>query len=269
MTDFTSTRDKVAIVTGAADGLGKAVSLCYAENGMKVVVSDINPEKGMQVVEEIKSNGGEASFFKADVSKEEDVKGLVDFAVETYGRLDGIVNNAGLSADSKPIHEYSTAEFDKLTSVNLRGAFLGMKFGVEAILKSKVSAGFIINIASLAGILGNSAMAIYTSSKHGVVGLTKSAALDYAPYNVTVNAICPGTIRTAIWGDAPEEVIQQYAKLISPNGRLGDSKEIAYLALFLASDMARYISGAVIPIDAGSSAGKITPSKWSNPEILD
>ncbi|MGO4275340.1 SDR family NAD(P)-dependent oxidoreductase, partial [Paenibacillus sp. TAF58] len=151
----------------------------------------------------------------------------------------------------------------------LKGVFMGMKFAVEAILKSKSSGGFIINIASLAGVLGNSSMAIYTSAKHGVIGLTKSAALDYAQYNITVNAICPGTFRTSVWGQAPEEVINEYAKIFSPNGRLGDPKEVGHLALFLASDLARYISGTAISIDAGSSAGKITPSQWSNPEILD
>jgi NAD(P)-dependent dehydrogenase (short-subunit alcohol dehydrogenase family) len=144
-----------------------------------------------------------------------------------------------------------------------------MKFGVEAILKSKSSSGFIINIASLAGLLGNSSMGLYTSAKHGVVGLTKSAALDYAPYNITVNAICPGTFRTSIWGQAPEEQVQEYAKLLSPNGRLGDPKEIGHLALFLASNLARYISGSAISIDAGSSAGKLTPAKWTHPEILE
>lgn len=269
MTDFSSVKDKVVIVTGASDGLGEAVALCYAENGMKVVAADINVEKGTKLVEEIRSSGGEASFFKTDVSQEDDVKALVGFAVETYGRLDGIVNNAGISAVARPTHEYTAAEFDRLMSINLKGVFLGMKYGAEAILKSKSSGGFMINTASLAGIACNNSMALYTSAKHGVVGLTKCAALDYAPHNITVNAICPGTFRTAIWGDAPEATIQQYAKMISPNGKLGDPKEFAYLALFLASDLARYINGTAISIDAGSSAGKITPSQWSHPEILD
>ncbi|OMF26759.1 3-oxoacyl-ACP reductase [Paenibacillus sp. FSL H8-0548] len=268
MTDFSSVKGKVAIVTGAADGLGKAISLCYADNGMKVVISDINTDKGLTVVEGIKSAGGDAAFFKADVSNEEEVKNLIDFTVETYGQLDGLVNNAGIAADNRPIHEYSTAEFDWLMSIDLRGVFLGTKYAIEAILKSKSSGGFIVNVASLAGILGNSSMGIYSSAKHGVVGLTKSAALDYAPYNITVNAICPGTFRTSIWGETPEEIVNQYAKIFSPSGELGDPKEIGHLALFLASDLARYISGSAISIDAGSSAGKITPVQWTHPEIL-
>lgn len=269
MTDFLSVKDKVVVITGAADGLGQAIAQCFAENGMKIVVSDVNVEKGSRVVEDIKFSGGEASFIRADVSKEEDVKEMINFAVKTYGHLDGLVNNAGIAAPNRPTHEYSVDEFDKVTSVDLKGVFLGMKFGIEAILRSKSTGGFIINIASLAGLLGNSSMGLYTSSKHGVVGLTKSAALDYAPHNITVNAICPGTFRTSIWGEAPEELVQQYAKMLSPNERLGDPKEIGHLALFLASDLARYISGAAISIDAGSSAGKLTPTKWANPQILD
>lgn len=269
MTDFSSTKGKVAIVTGAADGLGKAIAWCYAENGIKIVVSDIDADKGSKVAEEIRAAGGEAVFFKTDVSKEDEVKGLIDFAVVTYGRLDGLVNNAGIAAGSRPTHEFSVDEFDKLMAIDLRGVFLGMKFAVEAILKSKSTGGFIINVASQAGILGNSSMATYASAKHGVVGLTKSAALDYAPYNISINAICPGTFRTSIWGQATEEVVSQYAKILSPNGRLGDPKEIGHLALFLASDLARYISGSAIVIDAGSHAGKVTPVQWAHPEILE
>lgn len=269
MTDFSSVKGKVAIVTGAALGLGKAIALCFAENGMKVVVSDIDSENGHLVVEEIRSAGGEATFIKTDISNEDDVKKMVASTIDIYGRLDGLVNNAGIAAANRPTHEYSIDEFDQITEVDLKGVFLGMKYGVKGILTSKSTRGFIINIASLAGLLGNSSMSLYSSAKHGVIGLTKSGALDYAPYNITINAICPGTFRTSIWGDAPEETVQEYAKMISPNGKLGDPKEVGYLALFLASDLARYISGSAISIDAGSSAGKITPSKWSHPEILD
>ncbi|MRH45112.1 SDR family oxidoreductase [Aquibacillus halophilus] len=269
MTDFSSVKDRIVIVTGAADGLGKAIAKCYSGNGMKVIVSDVNVEKGTETVLEIKEQGGQVEFFSADVSNEKQVKELISFAIKKYGRLDGIVNNAGISADNRPLHEYSLDEYERLMSINLKGVFLGMKYGIEAILKSKSSSGFVINIASMAGIEGNSAMGTYVGSKHGVVGFTKTAALDYAKYNITVNAICPGTFRTSIWGDASEEIIQQYANIFSPNGRLGDPNEVGYLTLFLASDLARYINGAVIPIDAGSGVGKVTPVKWEHPEILD
>lgn len=260
MTDFSSVKGKVAVVTGAAKGLGKSIAQCFAQNGMKVVLADVDVDNGEKVVNELQSKDGDAVFVKADVSNEEDVKKMVDFALDTYGHLDGIVNNAGIAVDNRLTHEYTTTDFNKVMSINLKGVFLGMKYGAKSILKSKSSNGFIINIASLAGLLGHSSMSLYTSAKHGVVGLTKSGALDYAPYNITVNAICPGTFRTSIWRDAPETLIQEYGKIISPNGKLGVTKEIGHLALFLASDLARYISGAVIPIDAGSSAGIIIPS---------
>ena len=268
MTNFMSVKEKVAIVTGAADGLGKAIAATYAANGMKVVVSDVNEKLGMSVVEYIRHDGGEAVFYKANVANEDDVKGLVQFAVETYGKLDGIVNNAGIAAPNKVLHELTLDEFDTVQSVNFKSVFLGMKYGVEAILKTKSTGGFVVNIASLAGLQGNSGMTLYTASKHAVVGLTKNAALDYAAHNITINAICPGTFRTAIWNDAPEEVIASLAKQLSPNGRLGNPTEIANVALFLASDLSRFTNGAIISVDAGASAGKSLPLEWGNPDIL-
>lgn len=269
MTDFTSVKDKVVIVTGAADGLGKAIATTYAENGMKVVLSDINEQLGENVVADIRANNGEAIFFKANVANEEEVKSLVHFAVETYGKLDGIVNNAGIAAPNKVLHELSLQEFETVQNINFKGVFLGMKYGIEAILKSTATGGFIVNVASLAGLQGNSGMSLYTASKHAVVGLTKNAALDYAAHNITINAICPGTFRTAIWNDAPKDVITSLAKQLSPNGRLGNPTEIANLALFLASDLSRFTNGAIISVDAGASAGKALPVEWENPEILN
>lgn len=269
MTDFSSVKEKVVIVTGAADGLGKAIAETYAANGMKVIVSDVNVQKGEQVVENIIKSEGQAVFYKANVANEEEIIALVQFAVETYGKLDGIVNNAGMAAPNKVLHELSLAEFEAVQNVNFKGVFLGMKYGIEAILKSKSTGGFIVNIASLAGLQGNSGMSLYTASKHAVVGLTKNAALDYAAHNITINAICPGTFRTAIWNDAPEEVITSLAKQLSPNGRLGDPTEIANLALFLASDLSRFTNGSIISVDAGASAGKSLPLEWENPSILE
>ena len=267
MTDFSSVHGKVVIVTGAADGLGKAIALTYAQNGMKVIICDINEELGTNVVEEIQNNQGTASFYKADMSNEDDVKNLVDFAMAQYGKLDGIVNNAGIAAPNKVLHELTAKEFDLVQAVNFKGVFLGMKYGIEAIMKSKSLGGFVVNIASLAGLKANSGMSLYTASKHAVVGLTKNAALDYAAHNIIINAICPGTFRTSIWNGAPEEVIQELAKKLSPNGRLGDPAEIANLALFLASDLARFTNGSIISIDAGASAGNTIPVEWENPEI--
>ncbi|MBD8036151.1 SDR family oxidoreductase [Solibacillus sp. A46] len=268
MTNFTSVKEKVVIVTGAADGLGKAIAETYAANGMLVVLSDVNEQLGQKVVENISESGGEAVFYKANVANEEEIIALVQFAVENYGELDGIVNNAGIAAPNKVLHELSLAEFEAVQNVNFKGVFLGMKYGIEAILKSKSTGGFVINIASLAGLQANSGMSLYTASKHAVVGLTKNAALDYAAHNITVNAICPGTFRTAIWNDAPEEVITSLAKQLSPNGRLGDPTEIANLALFLASDLSRFTNGSIISMDAGASAGKALPLEWENPGIL-
>ena len=269
MTDFMSVKDKVVIVTGAADGLGKAIAVTYAANGMKVVLSDVNAQQGESVVTAIRDEGGEAVFYKANIAYEQEVKDLIQFAVETYGKLDGVVNNAGIASPNKVLHELSLEEFEMVQNINFKGVFLGMKYGVEAILKSKSTGGFIINIASLAGLQGNSGMSLYTASKHAVVGLTKNAALDYAAHNITINAICPGTFRTAIWNNAPEEVIVSLAKQLSPNGRLGDPVEIANLALFLASDLARFTNGSIISVDAGASAGKSLPVEWGNPDILE
>ena len=268
-TDFTSVKDKVVIVTGAADGLGKAIATTYAANGMKVVLSDINEQLGESVVESISETGGEAVFYKANVANEEEIIKLLQFAIETYGKLDGIVNNAGIAAPNKVLHELSLAEFEAVQNVNFKGVFLGMKYGIEAILKSKSTGGFVVNMASLAGLQGNSGMSLYTASKHAVVGLTKNAALDYAAHNITINAICPGTFRTAIWNDAPEEVITSLAKKLSPNGRLGDPTEIANLALFLASNLSRFTNGSIISVDAGASAGQALPIEWGNPGILE
>ena len=258
MTDFISVKGKTVIITGSADGMGKTIAKLYSENGMKVIIADINKEKGENTVQEIIAAGGEAKFFPVDVSKEEEVKALVDFAIDAYGHLDGIVNNAGIGIDNKPFHEYSAQEYDSAMAVDQKSVFLGMRYGIEAILKSESPKGFVINIPSLAGITGNSSLGIYSAAKHAVVGMTKCAALDYAKQNITVNCICPGTILTSIWRDAPEDMIQSFANIFSPSGRLGMPEEIAYLALFLASDMARYITGAIIPVDGGSSAGKVT-----------
>ncbi|KAB1438676.1 SDR family NAD(P)-dependent oxidoreductase [Candidatus Galacturonibacter soehngenii] len=266
--DFDSVKGKVAIITGASSGIGKAIAMCYAKAGIKVVCANRNSQKGEETVNTIKSAGGDAVFFQADVSKAENVKELVDFAVHTYGRLDGMVNNAGIGLGGTPLHEYSLDEYDNIMSLNLKSVFTAMKYASQAILKSKSEGGFIINVSSIAGLMPQSGQSLYTSTKFGVIGMTKSASLEYAPYNITVNAICPGYTVTPIFGDAPDAAMNFFCSAC-PTGRMGQPEECAYLALFLASDMARYISGAAIPVDGALSAGARNVIQWKHPEILD
>jgi NAD(P)-dependent dehydrogenase (short-subunit alcohol dehydrogenase family) len=266
--NFDSVKGKVAIVTGASSGIGRAIAMCYAEHGMKVICANRNPQKGEETVNAIKATGGDAVFFQADVSKAEEVKALVDFTLDTYGRLDGIVNNAGIGLGGTPLHEYGLEEYDNIMSLNLKSVFTAMKYGSEAILKSKSESGFIINVSSIAGLMPQSGQSLYTSTKFGVIGMTKSASIEYAPHNITVNAICPGYTVTPIFGDAPDAAMN-YFRSACPSGRMGEPEECAYLALFLASDMARYISGAAIPVDGALSAGSRNVLQWKHPEILE
>jgi NAD(P)-dependent dehydrogenase (short-subunit alcohol dehydrogenase family) len=267
MQDFKSVKDKVAVVTGASKGIGKAIAKCYAESGMKVVCGARNREKGEELAELIRAAGGSAVFRQADCSDADQVKSLIDFAVSHYGRLDGIVSNAGVGQGGTPLHELEFDEYENIMNLNLKGVFAGMKYGAEAIFRSGSKSGFIINIASIAGIVPQRGQSLYTATKHAVVGMTKAAALDYAQYNVTVNAICPGYTLTSMFDGIPEQAMAFFLN-DAPGGRMGKPEECAYLALFLASDMARYISGAAIPIDGALSAGSKNMIMWRQPGII-
>lgn len=266
--DFKSVAGKVAIVTGASRGIGEAIARVYGENGMKVVCAARSVEQGERVAEEIRRKGGEAVFVQTDCSDTAQIKRLVDRAVETYGKLDGVVSNAGIGQGGNPLHEYETEDYDNIFALNSKGVFAGMKYGAEAMFRTHSAGGFLINIASVAGIMPQRGQALYVATKHGVVGMTKAAALDYAPHGITVNAICPGYTKTSIFGDAPEQALEYFAK-DCPAGRMGRPEECAYLALFLASDLARYITGAAIPVDGALSAGSKNVSTWKHPEILE
>lgn len=266
--DFSSVQGKVAIVTGASRGIGEAIAKVFAENGMKVVCAARSADQGQSVVDEICVKGGDAIFVQTDCSDTKQIQALIDKTVEHYGRLDGVVSNAGIGQGGNPLHEYEMEDYDQIFALNSKGVFAGMKYGAEAIFKSHSEGGFLINVASIAGIMPQRGQALYTATKHGVVGMTKSAALDYAPYGITVNAICPGYTRTSIFGDAPEQALAFFAK-DCPAGRMGNPEECAYLALFLASDMARYITGAAIPVDGALAAGHQNVSTWKHPEILE
>lgn len=265
---FESVKGKAAIVTGASRGIGRAIAEIYGANGMKVVCAARSAEEGQAVADGICENGGEAVFVQTDCSDAEQMKKLADTAVSHYGRLDGIVNNAGIGQGGSPLHEYELEDYENIFDLNSKGVFAGMKYGAEAILRSHSEGGFLINVASIAGIMPQRGQALYTATKFGVVGMTKAAALDYAPCNITVNAICPGYTKTSIFGDAPEQAMAFFAK-DCPSGRMGEPEECAWLALFLASDMARYITGAAIPVDGALSAGSKNVTQWKHPEILE
>ncbi|MCR5546137.1 MAG: SDR family oxidoreductase [Lachnospiraceae bacterium] len=265
--EFNGVKDKVVIVTGASRGIGRAMAEVFGENGMKVVCAARSEEQGKEVVASIESKGGDAIFVKTDCSKATEIKALVDKTVEHYGRLDGVVSNAGIGMGGTPLHEYEVEDYEKVFSLNSEGVFAGMKYGTEAILKSKSEGGFLINVASVAGLMPQSGQALYTATKFGVVGMTRAAAMDYAKYGITVNAICPGYTKTSIFGDAGDAAMDFFAN-DCPAGRMGDPRECAYLGLFLASDMARYITGAAIPVDGALSAGHKSVTTWKHPEIL-
>jgi len=246
---------KVAIVTGAASGIGRASALLFAEEGARVVVADWDAAKGEEVAREVKGKGGEAKFVKVDVSRAEDVQVMVTTAVESYGRLDVLFNNAGVEGEQAPTADCTLENFDRVIAINLRGVFLGMKYGIAAMLKT--GGGSIINNASVAGLVGFTGIPAYSASKGGVIQLTKTAALEYAKEHVRVNAICPGVIWTPMverFTSAGEEV-RRALEAMEPVGRFGTAEEVARLALFLASEDSSFCTGAPFVVDGGFVAG--------------
>lgn len=264
--DFNSVQGKVVIVTGASRGIGRAIAECYGAHGMKVACAARSVDQGQAVSDGICAKGGEAIFIQTDCSSTAAIKELVDKTVAHYGKLDGVVSNAGIGMGGTPLHEYDVTDYEKIFALNSEGVFAGMKYGAEAILKSHSEGGFLINVASIAGLVPQRGQALYSATKFGVVGMTRAAALDYAAYGITVNAICPGYTKTSIFGDAPASAMDFFAS-DCPAKRMGDPEECAALALFLASDMARYITGAAIPVDGALSAGHQSISSWKHPEI--
>ena len=265
MHDFTSVKGKVAVVTGATAGIGKAIAQVFAQNGMKVVLTARRKELGEKIAEDIRKNGGEAIFCQADVSREEDVARVMQAAVDTYGALNVLVNNAGAGTLMHPIHEYDTEEFCRVTNIDYVGVFMGMKYGVKAMLDSGSRGCSIINISSAEGILPTGCFAPYSGAKRGVNSLSQTAGMDYAKHDITVNVIAPGATDTDIYSTMDEKQRELTQSMI-PVGRFAQPEEIAYTALFLASDLARYITGAVIPVDGGMSAGTFNEVPWNNPD---
>lgn len=241
--------EKVAIVTGAGSGIGRAIAELYAKEGAKVIVSDINEEHGKETVKMIVSAGGAASFFKADTSSPEDNRKLVDEAVSKYGGLHLAVNNAGIGGPLGDAGDYPIDGWDKTIAINLSGVFYGLRYQIPAILKA--GGGSIINMASILGQVGTPMSPAYVAAKHGVIGLTKAAALGYAAKNIRINAVGPGYIRTPLVENSLDEATLNALVALHPIGRLGRSEEVAELCLWLNSDKASFVTGAYYPVDGG------------------
>jgi NAD(P)-dependent dehydrogenase (short-subunit alcohol dehydrogenase family) len=244
-----SLANKVAIVTGASSGIGKAIAILYAAEGAKVVVSDINEAGGNGTVADIKRNGGNAIFVKADTSSPEDNKNLVDQAVKQYGALHIAVNNAGIGGTIDPVGEYPIEGWDKVISINLSGVFYGMHYQIPAMLAS--GGGSIVNMASILGKVGAKGSPAYVAAKHGVIGLTETAALEYANQNIRINAVGPGYILTPLITESLDEATLEMLVGLHPMGRLGTSEEVAELSLWLNSDKASFVTGSYYNVDGG------------------
>lgn len=246
---------KVALVTGAAGGIGRAAAEIFAREGAAVVVSDLQEENGQQTVELIKQAGGEASFIRCDVSKATDVERLVAQVVAKYGRLDCAYNNAGVEGEWTRIHECTEANFDFNYNVNLKGVFLCIKYQVTQFLAQN-SPGAIVSTASIAGLVGSKNAGAYVAAKHGVVGLTKTAALEYATKGIRVNAVCPGVVRTPMLERMFETNPKMEAAMLGfePIGRFGAPTEIGEAAVWLCSDNASFVTGHAMVVDGGAIA---------------
>ena len=242
--------NKVAIITGAGSGIGKETALLFAREGAKVTVSDINEDAGNKVVEEIKKAGGEAIFVRANSASAEDGQNLVKKTVEAFGGLHIAVNNAGVGSDFSKVADVEIKDWQRVIDINLTGVFYGMKYQIPEMIKSK--GGSVINIASILGQAAFQGSAAYVASKHGVVGLTKTGALDHALDNVRVNAIGPGFVYSGLVNEETmgKEAIQELEQKHAMQ-RLGEPKEIAALALFLASDESSFVTGSYYNVDGG------------------
>ncbi len=244
-------KGKVAIVTGGASGIGRATAILFARESAKVVVADYNPEGGQETLAVIKVEGGEANFIETDVSKPEDVERMVEETVRSYGRLDILFNNAGVGETAK-VTEASLDHWERVLAINLRGVFLGCKYAIPKMIES--GGGSIINNASILAEVGFSQAAAYSASKHGVVGLTKTIALDYAAEGIRANTVCPGFIRTPMVMEGLDEAAREYVVSLHPLGRMGEPEEVAEAVLFLASDRSSFITGTCLFVDGGYTA---------------
>jgi NAD(P)-dependent dehydrogenase (short-subunit alcohol dehydrogenase family) len=241
---------KVVLITGGNVGIGRAAAIAFAQQGATVVITGRREQEGHAVVAEIKPFGGGGLFVKADVSSEREVEAMIDRTLATFGRLDYAFNNAGVEQALTPLPEQTEAMYDQIMNINVKGAWLSLKHEIPAMLKT--GGGAVVNNSSVAGLVGIPEAPVYVASKHAVIGLTKSVALEYAKRNVRVNAVAPGAIETRMFRDfatAPE--IRQQLEAAHPIGRIGQPEEIAKVVVWLCSDAASFITGQTFPVDGG------------------
>jgi NAD(P)-dependent dehydrogenase (short-subunit alcohol dehydrogenase family) len=245
---------RVALVTGAGAGIGRASALVFAREGAQVVVVDIDDAGGDATVRLVERDGGEATFVHADVSDADHVEAMVQHAVSTFGGLDCALNNAGMGTGGQPIADYPVSEWDRAIGVMLTGVFLGMKYEIPAMLAR--GGGAIVNTSSVAGLTGYPGQSGYIAAKHGVIGLTRTVALEYAAQGIRVNAICPGTARTPMVAaalDHSPEIAEHLVGLL-PIGRVAEPSEIAEAAVWLCTDAASFVLGTALSVDGGYTA---------------
>jgi NAD(P)-dependent dehydrogenase (short-subunit alcohol dehydrogenase family) len=244
--------NKIALVTGAATGIGRATAIALAKEGAKVMVTDINETEGLETVNRIKKEGGQAKFFQLDVSKKEQVDAVVMEIFTTEGALDLAVNNAGIGGVPSALHEIKLEDWKRMMDINLTGVFLCLQAELKCMLQK--GSGRIVNVASLAGLNGMPGGSSYSAAKHGVIGLTKSVAAEYGSLNIRTNAVCPGFIQTPILDNVPQSILDHSTKFRVPMKRIGQPEEVAKAIVWLLSEDSTYVNGHHLLIDGGFSA---------------
>jgi NAD(P)-dependent dehydrogenase (short-subunit alcohol dehydrogenase family) len=252
---MTGTDSDVALVSGAGSGIGQATAKRFAADGVQVVAVDIDVDGGQETVSDIEADGGDATFVEADVTDEGDIEEMVSVAVDSYGGLDYAFNNAGIEGTEAPASEQPTSNWEQVVDTNLKGVFLSMREEIPVLMEN--GGGAIVNTASIAGLRGFRNLSPYVASKHGVIGLTKTAALEFGGDGVRVNAVCPGVIETPMVARSREENPEAIEATVAatPAARLGQPEEIAAAATWLCSEDASFVTGESLVVDGGFTVG--------------